>query len=383
MSHNSFKKVLIVCLCAFILAILSIVLGAGYLLNYKPDTSGKEEDKTYVVTDEHGNKTVIKIENSDDNYNFLVLGHDRVATLTDVIILVNYNVAESRVTMMQFPRDSFVSYGVPTSKINATYGSLYSKALGEGQDQKKARVTALRGFADVLEEGLGINIYKCAIMDLDGFANIVDALGGVEIDVPFDMYYNDTAQNLYINLRAGRQTLNGAQSEQFVRFRYGLLQGDMGRENMQKIFMSAFIKQAKNSISLSNISMLTEIATEVINNLDTDFTVSDVVYFAKEILGKVDLSQIRLLSVPGSSMTGSNGGSYYVINRPLLFNVVNKYFNTLKTDIPNELFDSKKFFTDLNSSAFTDAYYSTELPEFSEEFTVQDVNDSSINIPTY
>ena len=126
-------------------------------------------------------------------------------------------------------------------------------------------------------------------MNLDGFVNIVDALGGVEMNVPYRLYYPDPAQNLYIDLYPGYQTLTGAEAEQFVRFRHGYLQADIGRQNAQKMFMSAFIQKAKSSLNISNVGTLTTVATEIIDNLTTDITVSDFVYFAKEMLENSDV----------------------------------------------------------------------------------------------
>ena len=136
MSRKIFKRLLIVCITAFIMAALAVVLCANYLLSYKP-TVGDNDKNTYIVTDEKGNRKVITLENKEGNYNFLVLGHDRAALLTDVIMLINYDITDSKVTIMQFPRDTYVSYGVPTSKINATFSTYYSQALNEGKSEEE------------------------------------------------------------------------------------------------------------------------------------------------------------------------------------------------------------------------------------------------------
>ena len=383
MSRKIFKRILIICITAFIMAILAVVLCANYLLSYKP-TVGDNDKNTYIVTDEKGNRKVITLENKEGNYNFLVLGHDRAALLTDVIMLINYDITDSKVTIMQFPRDTYVSYGVPTSKINATFSTYYSQALNEGKSEEEARMSGLREFGDILEEALGINIYKCAIMNLDGFVNIVDALGGVEMNVPYRLNYSDPGQNLYIDLYPGYQTLTGAEAEQFVRFRHGYLQADIGRQNAQKMFMSAFIQKAKSSLNISNVGTLTTVATEIIDNLTTDITVSDFVYFAKEMLGKVDLSNIKMLTVPGEPLSNEYGWSYYVLNRQSLHTLVNEYFNTSDTkEIPLSIFDSQLYFTDTASSIFTNSYYSTDVPPINEEFDAKDIIDNSIDIPMY
>lgn len=383
MTKKIFRSISIVCVAAFLMAAVSIALCANYLLTYKPSTG--DSASTFIITDEDGNRQVITANQLEGSYNFLVLGHDRAALLTDVIMLINYNSNTSSVTLLQFPRDTYVSYDVPTHKINATFSTYFNQALNNGQDRETARMTALENLADMFEETLGITIYKSAIMNLDGFVNIVDAFGGVEMNVPYDLYYTDEAQGLYINLKAGYQTLNGAQAEQFVRYRAGFLQADLGRENAQKIFMSAFLQKAKNSVSLSNVGTLTNVATEVIDNLTTNITVSDLVYFAKSLLGNVDLSNIKMMTAPGSALNNEYGGSYYVINRAALLDIIAANYNT--TDLDEQLFrqnfDKNLCFTDKNSRIFTNAYYSTMTPEINESYNAQDVIDDSIDIPRY
>lgn len=226
MSKKFFRNIIVICVAAFIMAAISIALCANYLLTYKPSDPSVGEN-TYFVTDQDGNVKVITAKQLEGSYNFLVLGHDRTALLTDVIMLVNYNTNNASITILQFPRDTYVSYDVPTHKINATFSTLYTEELSKGLSEDKARLNAIQRFGDVFEKSLGINIYKCAIMDLNGFVNIVDALGGVEVDLPSDLKYDDPAQNLYIDLHAGYQTLNGDQAEQFVRYRKGYLQADI------------------------------------------------------------------------------------------------------------------------------------------------------------
>ena len=80
-------------------------------------------------------------------------------------------------------------------------------------------------------------------LDLQSFEQLVDLMGGVRFDVPMDMYYNDPSQNLYINIPAGEQKLNGEQAMQLVRFRSGYANADLGRVSVQREFVSAALKQ--------------------------------------------------------------------------------------------------------------------------------------------
>ena len=385
MTRKIFRNITIICVAAFIMAALSVALCANYLLQYRPDPV---EDKvaTYIYTDENGETQVVQSQQVDGTYNFLILGHDRAALLTDVIMLVNFNMTESRVTITQFPRDTYVSGNIATNKMNALFSTYYNEELAYGSSEEDARLTATQRFADTLESVCGISIYKCAIMDLDGFTQIVDALGGVELYVPSDMYYVDAAQDLYIDLHEGYQTLNGDQAEQFVRYRYGYLQADIGRENAQKIFMSALIKKVKESISITNTVKLTSIANALVENTTTDLTVPDIVFFGKEAIGKVDMSNVRMFTAPGNAVSNEYGWSYYVLQKDAIMDIVAENYNTrdISSDILKLNFDKDYFFTDLDSALFTDWYNRTGAPpQIEYDFNAQDIVDNSIDIPHY
>lgn len=384
MTPKIFRNIIIVCVAAFLMAALSIALCANYLFTYKP-TTDSDDERTFVVTDKNGETQIIRPGQIEGSYNFLVLGHDRAALLTDVIMLVNYNVNNKSVTITQFPRDTYISLDVPIHKLNATFATYYNQEVAEGKSEEDARLAALQRFEKVFEDSFGITIYKSAIMNLEGFVNIVDALGGVEVNVPTDMTYVDEAQNLTINLRAGLQRLNGAQAEGLVRFRANYIQADIGRENAQKIFISSLLKELKKSIDLSNLGKLTEIATSLIENLTTDMTVSDLVYFAKPLIADVDLSNVRLYTAPCNGATSETGYSYIVLQKDRLMEVITENYNTTDVSpaIMKQNFDRDYYFNDIHSSELSKWYNYTGEPTIGYKFNAQEIIDDSIDIPEY
>ena len=103
-----------------------------------------------------------------------------------------------------------------------------------------------------VENFLGVDIDYYIETDFAGFSRIIDTLGGVEIDVDTDMFYVDTAQDLYIDIKAGRQVLDGETALQYVRYRDRL--GDValvnphyevydGRVERQRKFLMAVIDE--------------------------------------------------------------------------------------------------------------------------------------------
>jgi len=209
------KKVAII----VILALYVIVLAATSLfVFYRPNTEREDltavivhtDDKGSIVTDEEGNaKTEIVTVQPDekvDAYNILVLGHDRAAMLTDVFMLVNIDNRDNSITVMQIPRDTYVSdhkgpdgtyHYVATNKINAVFSTYFNyHRYNDGLDVHEAYDKALLSVADILEDNLFINIDYSVIMDLNGFQKIVDILGGVELYVERPMVYDDPEQGL-------------------------------------------------------------------------------------------------------------------------------------------------------------------------------------------
>ena len=330
---------------AIVLVIYAIIMfGIGFIVFYKPSVS-HEVPFNVPVTDAQGRSVEHKFEPKADTYNFFVLGRDKAAFLTDVMMIVNVDTANNSVTIMQLPRDTYISGNYPTNKLNAVYSTIYHKYWSETGNEADAAKFALDEFTKLIEQSLCINIHYSAIMNLEGFKNIVDILGGVDVDVEFPMHYSDPDQGLYIDIPAGTQHLNGAQAEGFVRYRYGYAAADMGRQDAQKKFMFALFTKLKSTLSISEISRLTQVTNEIYDNLLTDIPAADVVFFAKCLLG-IDASSIRMLTIPGS--LPANG--YFVINKAGTIHVVNTYFNAYSAEITDYMFDQNRIFDEYSGA---------------------------------
>ncbi|MBR6808207.1 MAG: LCP family protein [Clostridia bacterium] len=291
-------------------------------------------------------------ENKSESYNILVLGHDRAAMLTDVMMLVNIDNIAHSITVMQIPRNTYIAnhddLNVATNNLNALFATYYYKYYRSGTSQDESYKKALTSVADDMERTLAVDIDFSVIMDLNGFRNIVDALGGVEMYVSRPMYYNDPEQGLYISIPAGNQVLNGEQAEGFVRYRYDYSTGDLGRQNAQKQFMAALLKKVKGSLSISNVG---EIAGQIKTFVDTDMSAADLLYFGKAIL-KCDLSDLNMFTMPGNLAK-----TYYVMNREATREVLTTYFWRYLGDIPDGMFDKDTIFNCPSDTNISSAYY--------------------------
>ncbi len=374
---------------SIVLVFSIVILVAAFVGLYKPVTpdvlpfdTGTDTDGSNTgeftppvtnVPDQQDPATKIPIYTArQDVYNFLLVGHDRAAKLADVIMLVNYDVNSGKVAIMQIPRDTYINAGSNVPQINVLFAANYNHAVYD--KIKNPTEYAAEKLAEALEQNLCIQIHYTAVMDLDGFAAIVDAIGGVYIDVPFDMEYEDPEQDLYINIKAGPQTLMGEDAEGFVRFREDFVQADIGRVNMQKLFLAAFFDKLKSSVSVDTVGKL---AGEVVENVTSTISLQDVVYFAKSALS-VDLSEITMLTIPGDSVNGHR--SYYVINRADTLKAINAHFNIYDHDISDLIFDKKRVFTDPQQEVVEKAYYAPSA-FMNDEYTADGVLDSPIDVP--
>lgn len=375
-----------------VLLVMIVVLASAFVWLYKPNDGLLSQDTLPFDTDtnpdqtptteapDHGNAETTGDASSSgpvytpraEVYNFLLIGHDRVSSLADVILLVNYDVNAGKVSLMQLPRDTYFRGDSNQPHLNVQFSAYFNRAFLAGD--KNPAATAAEKFAVQLEKNLCINIHYTAVMNLDGFAGIVDAIEGVDLYIPYDMDYEDPDQNLYIHFKEGQTHLNGKDAEKFVRFRDGFIQADIGRGNAQKMFMAAFIEKAKSSVSLTNVSLLNNLVNEVLANLTTDISPADAVYFAKNAL-KVDMSQITMLTVPGDSV-----GGHYVINRDASLAAINAYFNVYDHDIIDAIFDKDRTFTDSASQAIS-AAYNADKPALVNEYNADNIRKNSIKIP--
>ncbi|MEG1778278.1 MAG: LCP family protein, partial [Angelakisella sp.] len=153
-----------------------------------------------------------------DYYTFLVCGLDQDKSRTDTIIVAAYDGKNQQINMLNIPRDTISDCERSIKKINSAFGS--------GIEQTKEEIQNL----------LGIPIDRYIVVDFKGFAQLVEAIGGVDFDVPVNMNYDDPYQDLHIHLEKGMQHLNGEDALRLVRFRKanrgsggGYEEGDLGR----------------------------------------------------------------------------------------------------------------------------------------------------------
>ena len=154
--------------------------------------------------------------------------------------------------------------------------------------------------AEVVSDQLGIPVDYTVSVDLTGFEALVEAIGGVNFDVPINMDYDDPIQNLSIHFKKGVQYLNGADAMRVVRFRHnndgtGYGSEDLGRMQTQQKFLKAV---AKKMLTASNILTKIDDYAKIFNQyVDTDLSVGNLAWLGTEVL-KMGVDKIDFSTLP-------------------------------------------------------------------------------------
>lgn len=235
----------------FITIFLLLLLGAGIVAFYI---------YTMDNSDSAGSDT------PGESVQFLILGVDSLHskdaenTRSDTIMVANLNLGNGKVDLLSIPRDTYAEIrGYNKQKINHSY-----KYGG-------APLTL-----ETVNRILGTKIKYYVVVDYEFLFDLVNYMGGITIDVPIDMKYDDPTANppLHIDLKKGRQTLNGEQAMGFLRFRKGYAMQDLDRVKSQQQFMSAMLSQIKKPSILLKVPVLyNSFRKNTENNLPTSLVI--------------------------------------------------------------------------------------------------------------
>lgn len=258
------------------------------------------------------------IENDKNELIFLLLGVDAKdldhakGTRTDTMMLTRVNFDTGKISLLSIPRDTRTMVNGRLDKINAAH------AYG-GVDMSMEAVSDL----------LGMNIDYYVLVDYQVVKDVVDAIGGVDVEVPFDMKYDDPTADppLHINLKAGFQTLNGQEAHDFLRFRHnnnftvGYPEGDVGRIKTQQYFMKELVKQ---TLTPKNILKIPSLIKTYYDNVETNIPLNYVLKGAA-MVNKIDPDLMETVTIPGE---GEYIGdiSYFIYDGEQMQELVNSMF---------------------------------------------------------
>lgn len=312
---------------------------------------------TVVGHDENTKKNLPEIK-------VLILGvsTDLDSQLTDTIMVASYNPNTQKANLLSIPRDSYT--GKNTAKATA---SLKINALYNIEKTPEKTLKAVN-------EITGLDIKYYVIVKTEALIQLVDAIGGVEFNVPIDMKYDDPTQDLHIDLKAGTQKLDGEKAEQVLRFRhsnpdkitgqmstypseYG--NDDFGRMRTQRDFISALLKQ---TLKPGNIFKLGEILEIAHKNVETNLELSyikDYIPYAVEF----NTDNLQTATLPGTTpdMKDTNNVSIFVINKKLSTELIQSMFYVDSTEETENNTITNSLSTTSNSISSTTTVKDDEL----------------------
>ncbi|NEO86288.1 MAG: LCP family protein [Spirulina sp. SIO3F2] len=238
--------------------------------------------------------------------NILVVGIDRVPDAevgsdeafeghTDTMLLIRFDPGDQTVRMLSIPRDTQVPIpGVGVRKIN-------DANIHGGKDLLQ----------EVVSETLnGVTIDRYVRVTNDAFRELVDLVGGIEVYVPRDMKYSDKTQGLEIDLKQGLQRLNGAQAEQFARFRKDEF-GDISRIQRQQVLLKSLRDRLQTP---SVVPQLPKAVKLMLNYVDTNLSFEEILALVNFGMG-LQKDDLKMVLLPGrfSGESEFGGISYWVM----------------------------------------------------------------------
>jgi LCP family protein required for cell wall assembly len=266
------------------LVILGAIGACGFVylsyLGYQPG----RQFRSFLSPPFHGAKQV----------NVLILGIDgkpgeRDPRRSDTMMLARIDLSQQRIGVISIPRDfRVVIPGHEAQKINAAY-SLGGVPLAE----------------QTVNDIVGLPCDYYVTVSSEGLKRLVDALGGVEINVDKRMYYHDRWQGLLIDLQPGLQRLNGEQAVGYVRYRHDRL-GDLTRVQRQQLFLRAVLREATRPRNIARIPRLLKRFKETV---DTDLLLGDLEAI-KNLAKDIGPDRIKSATLEGTPVT--IGGVSYV-----------------------------------------------------------------------
>ena len=261
---------------------------------------------------------VAKSGRKEGYYTFLVVGRDVASGLTDTILLFTFDTNNKSLNAISLPRDTMINTsakGGSLKRINVVYNrNRGSSDLPEAQRVENG-MTALKQEVSRLT-GIYPDFY--VMVEWEAIGELVDALGGVYFDVPFDMNYDDPYQDLHIHQEAGYRKLSGEDAMEVIRWRKNNGEpspGDVGRIQIQQDFLSAVLDKCLQPATLLKAPALAQV---FLNNVTTDLTVGNILAFAQLAIGMDPESDVKFSTMPYTGVMYDRASLVLPVEKELL-----------------------------------------------------------------
>ena len=274
----------------------------------------------HSISPEGGNPTINEIINTPTEYkgdvvNVLVCGIDyeegRAYSgdgsndgMTDMIMYVNFDVANHKINMLQIPRDTYPGEEYKhgnTGKINAV--ALYNDGIGS--------------LMELIHEQYKLPVDYYVTIDMQSLKEIVDLFGGIEVYIPQDISYKGST------LEQGYRNLDGEAAEFFVRNR-NYAQADIARLDMQRYFYQGLFAR----IRTATVWDLAKLAPVALKYVETNIPMDELISMGVSFL-QVDSANIMMCKLPTySAAQRYNDQSHLICDVAKTTDLLNQYFRT-------------------------------------------------------
>ncbi|QHT63855.1 LCP family protein [Paenibacillus lycopersici] len=287
-------------MAALLLVLVGVACYLGYLVYVSKnalDDITTDADPTVVIAPEQS----VKVK----PVALMLLGMDtrkETGSLnTDVMMIAAMNPKTKSAVVVSIPRDSRIALsGYNTRKANAYYAKFIQQEKKDGLKSKEAEQQAKKDLRAMFGKFFDIPIDYTATINFQGFSDVVDALGGVTVDVDMDMHYVDNADGTKINLSKGLQKLNGDDALDFVRYRKSNdgknMSSDFDRNRRESQVLGQIADKLK---SFSGVTKIGGVIKAVGNNLRMDIPTGEVENLMKTYYG-IGAGDITFIPLEGT-----------------------------------------------------------------------------------
>ncbi len=280
--------------------VLLLALGAGFWYIYSQVSNTASNSYEQL---ERGDKSNLRVEPVDvgkDNFSMLLLGSDYREgddyERTDTLIVATFNKSDRSIILTSIPRDTY------TEIIGYHGGGIYDKIN---------HAHAFGGMSmavDTVENLLDIPIDHYALIRFDGFVEVIDALGGVEVDVTYEFDFKEASTNADYSFTEGPTQMDGSKALAYARERKSVEGGgDKGRGIRQQQIIESVINE---STSISNITNFDDVLQAVGNNLRMDLTMGNIVSLSG-YAGSINEIESMQLQTEGFRQANAQGQSIW------------------------------------------------------------------------
>ncbi|CAM2844725.1 LCP family protein [Hathewaya histolytica] len=244
---------------------------------------------------------------------------------TDTMILINYNIKNDRLAMISIPRDTYIEINGRPKKINQAH------AIG-----------GVKTAVSEVEELLDLKIDYYGKIDYSGFRTLIDAMGGVDMEIERNMKYDDEGQDLHIDFKKGTTVhLDGKKAEEFFRWRKnndgtGFVDGDIGRIRNQHQFMNKVFEKIKSPSIIPRIPSIVNTLPEYV---ETNMSSTDILAYAMKF-ARVSKENMYVKTLGGEGKY-IKGISYFIYDPKASSEILGMIHNPGYTHIVKDKFNIK------------------------------------------